>query len=143
MIPAAGNALVTNKRRAILTMEEDTSGGVHDTLCAACDRYRYWSLGHPADDVHDNCTDNLAAALASVGIEDAETPCPLNLFQNVPLRPDADMVIEPPTAAKGGHVLLRVEMDAVVVFSACPMDLSDTNGADRKTCDAHYQVVGE
>ena len=33
-------------------------------LLAACDRYRYELLGCEED--HDNCTDNLAAALAEL-----------------------------------------------------------------------------
>ena len=45
IIPAIGDALVTNRRRPILTLVEDTSGGIHDTLFAACDRWRYELLG--------------------------------------------------------------------------------------------------
>jgi uncharacterized protein YcgI (DUF1989 family) len=41
LIPRVGDALVTNRRRPILTIVDDTSGGIHDTLLAACDRYRY------------------------------------------------------------------------------------------------------
>src|SRR5713226_6779617 len=41
IIPGIGDTLVTNKRRSILTLFEDTSGGIHDTLFAACDRWRY------------------------------------------------------------------------------------------------------
>src|ERR1700676_4496631 len=39
LIPKTGDILRTNKRRPILTLTEDTSGGIHDTLIAACDRY--------------------------------------------------------------------------------------------------------
>src|SRR5215471_13948463 len=59
IIPGTGDSLVTNRRRPILTLVEDTSGGIHDTLLAAGDRYRYELLG--AKGHHDNCTDNLAA----------------------------------------------------------------------------------
>ena len=45
LIPRVGDALLTNHRRPILTVLEDTSGGVHDTLMAACDRYRYEGSG--------------------------------------------------------------------------------------------------
>src|SRR5580700_8865595 len=45
IIPKIGSVFVTNKRRPILTVVEDTSGGIHDTLIAACDRYRYDGLG--------------------------------------------------------------------------------------------------
>src|SRR5438876_12407829 len=66
IIPGIGDTLVTNKRRPILTLIEDTSGGIHDTLFAACDRWRYGLLGVAGH--HDNCTDNLAAALAALAL---------------------------------------------------------------------------
>ena len=64
IIPAIGDSLVTNRRRPILTLVEDTSGGIHDTLFAACDRWRYQLLG--AQGHHDNCTDYLFAAMAAL-----------------------------------------------------------------------------
>jgi uncharacterized protein len=51
--PKPGDALVTNKRRPILTLVEDTFPGVHDTFIAACDIYRYQGLGCTKH--HDNC----------------------------------------------------------------------------------------
>src|SRR5712691_3387488 len=42
---AVGDAFLTNQRRPILTLVEDTSGGAHDTLMAACDVPRYRLLG--------------------------------------------------------------------------------------------------
>jgi uncharacterized protein len=38
-----GDILRSNRRRPILTLIDDTSGGVHDTLIAACDSHRYAS----------------------------------------------------------------------------------------------------
>lgn len=52
-----GDVLVTNKRRPILTLVDDTSPGVHDTCMSACDIYRYRGLG--CEGYHDSCTDNL------------------------------------------------------------------------------------
>lgn len=40
LIPVVGDSMLTNKRRPILTITEDTCG-VHDTLMSACDIYRY------------------------------------------------------------------------------------------------------
>ena len=80
--PRIGDAFVTNRRRPILTVLADTTPGVHDTLIAACDRYRYEQLG--AKSYHDNCTDNLAAALKELSLTPPETPCPLNLFRTRP-----------------------------------------------------------
>src|ERR1700721_2875992 len=61
MIPRVGDALLTNHRRPILTILEDTSGGIHDTLIAACDKYRYQLLG--GEKYHDNCTHILYAVI--------------------------------------------------------------------------------
>jgi uncharacterized protein YcgI (DUF1989 family) len=59
LIPRVGDALLSNHRRSILTVLDGNSGGIHDTLMAACDRYRYEELG--CTEYHDNCTDNLGA----------------------------------------------------------------------------------
>ena len=67
LIPQVGDSLVTNKRRPILTMTEDTSSGIHDTLLAACDDYRYRLIG--CTEYHDNCTDNLSAGMAELGLK--------------------------------------------------------------------------
>ena len=137
--PRAGDSLVTNRRRPVLTLVEDTSGGVHDTLLAACDRYRYELLG--ATEPHDNCTDNLHAALRAEGIVLAATPSPLNLFEHSALGADGALEIAPPVATPGSHVTLRAEIDVLLVFSACPQDLVPTNGAGLTPTDAHYRLV--
>ena len=41
---------MTNRRRPILTVVEDTTPGVHDTTNAACDTHRYLQLGSTADE---------------------------------------------------------------------------------------------
>ena len=40
LFPPVGEQFVTNHRRPILTLEADTSPGIHDMLCAACDPSR-------------------------------------------------------------------------------------------------------
>ncbi len=138
IMPAVGQSMVTNRRRPILTLVEDTSGGVHDTLLAACDRYRYELLG--CEEYHDNCTDNLAAALAELGLTPPETPSPWNLFMDIPVAPDGSVTFEPPVSRPGDHVTLRAELDCVVVFSACPQDMVPINGVDCVPTEAHFQV---
>src|SRR3954467_6453656 len=86
LVPTHGDILRTNKRCPILTLTEDTSGGIHDTLIAACDRYRYAFLG--VEGHHDNGTDNLLAAMAELGLTPAEVPSPLKLFMNIPWSSD-------------------------------------------------------
>jgi uncharacterized protein YcgI (DUF1989 family) len=139
IIPGIGDSLVTNKRRPILTLVEDTSGGIHDTLFAACDRRRYELLG--CAEYHDNCTDNLAAGLAALGLEPPETPAPLNLFMNIPVIDGNRVEMRPPVSTPGSHVSLRAELDCIVAFSACPQDLVPINGIDMRPTEAHFEII--
>ena len=140
IIPAVGDALVTNRRRAILTFVEDTSGGIHDTLFAACDRWRYELLG--CEGYHDNCTDNLAAGLAELGLASPETPAPLNLFMNIPVVDGNRVEVRPPVSTPGSYVLLRAEIDCVIAFSACPQDILPVNGLAMRPTHAHFEIIG-
>ena len=138
-----GDSMVTNHRRPILTLVEDTtvegeSAGIHDTLLAACDRYRYELLG--CEGYHDNCTDNLAAGLAELGLTPAETPSPWNLFMNIPVASDGTVSFQAPVSRPGDSVTLRAEMDCVVAFSACPQDIVPINGVDCIPTEAHLQI---
>ena len=140
LIPRVGDALLTNHRRPILTVLEDTAGGIHDTLMAACDRYRYQELG--CVEYHDNCTDNLATGLAALGLAAPETPSPLNLFMNIPWTPTGTLSFDPPTSKPGDYVVLRAELDCIVAMSACPQDILPINGTIGKTTEAHYEIIG-
>jgi len=140
IIPKIGDALVTNRRRPILRLTEDNSGGIHDTLVAACDRWRYDLLGCPT--YHDNCTDNLAAGLGELGLAPPETPSPLNLFMNIPVIDGNAIDVLPPVSTPGSYVTLRAEMDCFVAFSACPQDMVPINGAAMTPTAAHFEVLG-
>ena len=139
ILPQIGDRLVTNKRRPILTVVEDTSGGIHDTMIAACDRYRYEQLG--AKGHHDNCTDNLAAGLHALGLAPPETPSPLNLFMNIPVLDGNAIAFRPPVSTPGSYITLRAEMDCVVAFSACPQDMIPINGPAMTPTEAHFEVL--
>jgi uncharacterized protein YcgI (DUF1989 family) len=137
LVPTVGDTMVTNHRRPILSLVEDTTPGVHDMLMAACDVYRYELLG--AIGYHDNCTDNLRSALRAIGSSGKTTPSPLNLFMNVPWADDGSLAYLRPTSEAGQYVSLRAEMDLIIVFSACPQDMIPVN--DMKSADAHFTIV--
>jgi uncharacterized protein len=141
LIPRVGDSLVTNRRRPILTVLEDTSGGIHDTLLAACDRYRYEQLG--CTEYHDNCTDNLAQGLSELGIAPPDTPSPLNLFMNIPWAADGSLSLEPPRSTPNCYIRLRADMDLIIAFSACPMDLLPINGVAGKPTEAHFRIEAQ
>jgi uncharacterized protein len=139
LIPKVGDALLTNHRRPILTVLEDTSGGIHDTLMAACDIYRYQGLG--CTEYHDNCTDNLCQGMRDIGLTPPETPSPLNLFMNIPWTEDGSLSFDPPVSTPGSYILLRAEIDLVIAFSACPQDILPINGLPGKPTEAHFIIT--
>lgn len=124
-----GDALVSNARRPLMTLVEDTSPGVHDTVVAACDVHRYRQLG--AHGYHDNCTDNLKQALLAIGRHPSGVPAPLNIWMNTPVAADGSISWLAPVSSKGDRFVLRAEMDVVAVMSACPQDMVPINGADQ------------
>jgi hypothetical protein len=136
---SVGDTFLTNQRRPILSLVEDTSGGAHDTLMAACDAPRYRLLG--VEGHHDNCRDNLHAALAALDIRVPATPSPLNLFMNIPWTADGTLAWAAPVSTPGSHVVLRAEMDLVIAFSACPQDILPINGKTGTTTEAHFTIA--
>ena len=54
----------------MLIITEDATSGVHDTLIAACDRFRYAELGVQGalEGNHRSCADNLDEALSALGM---------------------------------------------------------------------------
>ena len=61
-----GLALMSSKRRPMLTLVEDTSQGRHDTLLCPCSAELYRQLG--CTTYHRSCTDNLHEALADADV---------------------------------------------------------------------------
>ncbi len=120
-----GDRLTTNFRNPIFTVVADDVG-VHDLLFAACDPRRY-SLDYGREG-HPNCRENFAELLRPYGVEYWRIPDPLNIFQNSPLRPDGSFGSAEPLSKPGDRFVLRAEMDALALVSACPMDLNPCNG---------------
>jgi len=138
IFPKAGDALFTNRRRPILQFVEDTSPGIHDTLMAACDDYRYGLLG--CTEYHDNCTDNLRAALRRLGVQIDDTPSPFNLWMNIPVDQNGATGWGRPVSKPGDYVIFRAEMDCIAAMSCCPQDILPVNAGN--PVEAHYQVIG-
>ena len=125
LFPQVGESFLTNLRRPILRFEADTSPGLHDMLCAACDPARYAGLG--ASDEHASCAENLHLAVAAVGIGPVEIPQPVNLFMHIPVLSDGTLGWEPAETEAGDYVQLLAERDCLIVVSACPQDLLPIN----------------
>ena len=137
IFPTKGHALYSNRRRPIMMFVEDTSPGIHDTIIAACDDYRYGLLG--CTEFHDNCTDNLRAAMRAIHAELPEVPSPLNLWMNIPVKANGEIEWGVPRSKAGDYVILRAEMDVVVAMSACPQDILPIN--DGKPVEVHFEII--
>jgi uncharacterized protein YcgI (DUF1989 family) len=135
---AVGDAFVTNRRRPILTLVEDTSGCAHDTLMAPCDAERYGLLG--VKGYHDNCRDNLHAGLGELGVTIPATPASLNVFMNIPWTAEGRLSWGEPVSPPGSYALFRAEMDLIVAFSTCPQDVLPINGTTGRTTEAHFSI---
>jgi uncharacterized protein YcgI (DUF1989 family) len=140
IILSLGDSYISQRRRPMLTVLEDTSPGVHDTLLCACNSYIYEEAG--CREYHRNCSDNLHEALAEIGLNFPFTPGPLNVFMNIPVNDDHSITRLPPCTRPGDFLKLKAEMDLVVVMSACPQDTTIINGADRTPRDVHFAIEG-
>jgi uncharacterized protein YcgI (DUF1989 family) len=145
----------------MVKLVEDTSPGVHDTLIAACDRWRYSELG--VSGYHESCTDNFWDAIhalftssSSLNQEEKESlrvlqdklggrvPDPFNLFMNIPVTQEGEgakrgVSFEAPVTKEGEYVVLEALRDLVIIMSACPQDVLTINGMNPQ--DAHFNVL--
>lgn len=141
--PKPGDVLYSNRRNAMLRIEEERFEGTHDTIVACCDSWLYAHYG--CEPGHANCHDNYVSALRRVGVEPAVVPNPLNLWMNVPVV-DNQVSITAPLSKPGDFIVLQAEADVIVVLSACPMDVVPANGAapingpDLEPKPVHYRV---
>ena len=140
LFPKQGDTFYSNRRNKMLLLEEDSAPGRHDMLLAACDRWLYRHYGSAPG--HRNCCDNFGEALFAAGCGAERVPNPVNLWMNIPVLDDARIELRPPESRPGDHVCLRALMDVIVIFSACPMDVTPINGEDRQVKPVHFEVIG-
>src|SRR5207253_9326089 len=99
LFPRVGQPFVTNRRRPILTFDEDHTPGRHDMLVAACDPTRFQLLG--VEGWHPSCQENLQTAMAGFGYQRVEVPQPINLFTNIPVLECGTIDWQPALTAPG------------------------------------------
>lgn len=128
-----GDALYSNRSRAMVTMEADTCGR-HDFLLTPCSQQTFDMLypelgGAP----HPSCLANLTAGLAPFGIDSDDIGTSFNIFMNVWVGGDGALHIDPPISRPGDRVSLRAQMDLHVGLTACSAEKS--NGGTLKPID--------
>ncbi|MFT4046368.1 MAG: DUF1989 domain-containing protein [Solimonas sp.] len=122
----AGSLLLSDMGRVLMSLVEDDAG-THDTFCgasrAAANSARYGEGRNSGP--FPNARDRLLLGVAKHGLGRRDVhPC-VNLFKGT--RIEADGGITPVTGpfAPGRRVLLRVEMDVIVVLANCPHVLDE------------------
>ena len=163
--PRVGCTLVDTHRQPLLTLDEDTSPGIHDMLYPGCDVRRYAESGISD---HASCVENLMIEMETAVAELLEhtndrewdglcelarktrewdwAPEPLNLFMNVPVAAEdnidkkkGEISVLSPMCKAGDYVVLRTEVKCLLIMSACPNDLLNTN--EGRPGDATYEIL--
>ncbi len=135
---SSGDILVTNRRRPLIEIVEDTSPGIHDILIACCDLPRYQQLG--ADGYHDNCADNYKMSLMAIGEQIVHVPSPFNIWMNIPVSTSGEYEWKPPVSEPGDYIVLKARENCTAVMSACPQDMTPVNGASSIPTNLEFQI---
>ncbi len=122
-----GSVLRSNEGRAMLTVVAD-SCGFHDTSAGACScEANTVRFGHETRFMH-ACRENFLTELAKYGMGKRDLVSNVNFFMNVPIRPNGELTVDDGVSEPGGEVVLRAEMDVLVLISNCPQVNNPCNG---------------
>ncbi len=122
-----GDILISNRYTPLIEYIEDTTGGHHDTLIAACSSEMYKKFGLAE---HPSCASNFLKAIKSHSRVMPFVPSPWNLFMRAEVKEDGIIAYSRPPYIPAGCVGLRMLRDAIIVVSACPDNCYPTNGGD-------------
>jgi len=117
----AGKLVLSDMGRALFSILED-GAGTHDAFCgasnAASNARRYGDGDNWG--AHPNARDRFMLALAKFGLARKDIhPC-LNWFKGTRVAEDGAVTLEAGPFSPGRRLLLRAEMDVIVVFANCP-----------------------
>jgi urea carboxylase-associated protein 1 len=124
-----GSILRDQESQPMLTIIDDEVGN-HDTLGGACSQesntLRY---GHHTKHQH-ACVENFLIEGAKHGLGKADLVGNINFYMNVPVDPDGSLGIVDGLSAPGKKLVLRAEIDTLVLISNCPQINNPCNGFD-------------
>lgn len=118
---AQGALLLSDMGRVLLSFEADTSGH-HDTFCGASNERRN-TLKYGAGANHGPCPnarDRFALALAKHGLGKRDIGGNVNLFKGVRVEKDGSLTFLGASSRPGEVVVLRAEMNVLVVLANTP-----------------------
>ena len=117
----AGRLLLSDMGRVLMSIVED-GAGTHDAFCGASNQAsnaRKYGDGFNYG-AHPNARDRFSLAVAKHGLGRKDIhPC-INLFKGVRIGPDGETVLQLGPYPAGRSLVLRAEMDVIVVLANCP-----------------------
>jgi urea carboxylase-associated protein 2 len=117
----AGKMLLSDMGRPLMSMLEDNAG-THDAFCGpsneASNARKYGAGGNHSD--APNARDRFLIALAKYGLGRKDVHPAFNLFKGVRIAEDGAVDVEIGPFAPGRAVILRADMDVIVVIANCP-----------------------
>lgn len=121
-----GDPLISDEGNDMVTIVDDTVGGVHHLSGGCCNEPANWRRYGVRGTR--NCRSNIAMAAASLGITEKEVPGVIAPFMNVVRYPDGRYEIELPPSKAGDYLDFRAEMDVLAAISNCPQEKNPCNG---------------
>ena len=117
----AGKLLLSDMGRVLMSLIEDDAG-THDTFCgtsnAATNGAKYGNGANSGP--YPNGRDRLLLGAAKHGLQRRDVhPC-VNLFKGAKIEADGTITPQVGPFAEGRRVVLRAEMDVIVVIANCP-----------------------
>lgn len=117
----AGQLLLSDMGRVLMSFESDGAAG-HDTFNAMSNRA--WNEAkYGSGSVHGptpNARDRFAVALAKAGLGRRDIGPSVNLFKSVFVEPDGSFTWRGDQSLVGAEVVLRADMDVLVVLTVTP-----------------------
>jgi urea carboxylase-associated protein 2 len=120
----AGRLLLSDMGRVLMSVLSDNAQ-THDTFCGPSNE-RTALHGNSANwDKHPNARDRLLLGAAKFGLARKDVhPC-INWFKEVRVAPDGATMLQVGPFAPGRSVVLRAEMDVMVILANCPHVLDE------------------
>lgn len=124
-----GHCLYSDMGRIFCSIVDDTHGW-HETVCGCSTKAhvakRWGGINYQAarNDWQQNGHDSLLVEAAKYGLGRRDLAANVNWFSKVMVEDDGKIVFDPTAAQPGARVVLRFEMDTLVLIHTCPHPLN-------------------
>jgi len=132
-----GHCLYSDMGRIFCSIVDDTAGW-HDTVCGNSTKAivaRKWgetSYQTHRNDWQQNGHDSFLVEAAKYGLGRRDLAANVNWFAKVSIDDGGRMIFDPSAAKAGSRVVLRFEMDTLVLLHTCPHPLNPAAAYPRK-----------